>query len=344
MARMISIAKTNSSPLGNGTGIKLSKLILIDKLECHPTFENLYVIDQDRLERISQNMKEKNFDGSQPVNVWKVKDSEGNEHFYLIDGYTRRKAAILAGLEAIPYFEHTEFQNESEALKYAIHLQVDRRNLEPIDLLRNIEKLMSSDYIQNFEGDKNTEIGRLLGISKDTVMRNKYVISNATEDQLAQIENGEISAKALSAEIKKQKFIEENATEDQIDMIESGAITSDEVFQTIKKTKSKKDEPDEDEEENSYVDTDGTPRGISFQQRKEDDSPKLEPPKDDDWIKAARMEGFSNGFYKAFCYALAQVSNGKTPSEIWNSVPDFSPSEICKFELSDEDEKIALNL
>lgn len=361
MARMISINKTKTDALGNGTGIKLSKLILVNNLESYPLFENLYSIDDDRLSRIVENMKEKGFDGSQPVNIWHKMENDGSEHFYLLDGYTRKKAAILAGLEAIPYYEHTEFKDESEALRYALHLQVDRRSLEPIDLLNNIKKLMGDDYIKSYKGNKNSEIGRLLGISEKTVERNKYVIENATEEQLEQIENKEISAKQLAGNIKKQKFVEENADEEQLNQIKKNEATYEEVYDTLKKT-DHISEFDDDGLSDALEDTSGDPHGLSITDHSdgiERPSYKVHPEDDTDrWIKekniqaeSARKEGLEEGLkkgsdlaYEIYEYILSGIEGGKTADDLRNDekFSDFSAWKIYKaFGISDNNESTA---
>ena len=51
---------TNNLPVAN-QGLKLSKTILISKIEMHPKFQSLYHIDEDTLERITNNIKENGF-------------------------------------------------------------------------------------------------------------------------------------------------------------------------------------------------------------------------------------------------------------------------------------------
>ena len=50
------------------------------------------------------------------------------EGFALVDGHTRREASIITQLETIPVIK-IEFDNDQDALDYAIHLQKDRRNI-----------------------------------------------------------------------------------------------------------------------------------------------------------------------------------------------------------------------
>ena len=205
MAKKLNIITNGSAgglPVQN-QGLKLSKIIALNKIEEHEKFKALYTIDEDLLERIAEDMKANKFDQSQPVHLWLQTDEDENEHFYLIDGYTRVQAAKLAGLPTVPYFEHN-FESFDEAHRYALHLQVDRRNLDGADLLKNIELLMGSDYIKNMKGSKSAAIGEMLGVSKRTVDRATFVEKNATEEQLATIASGEATINATYNEIKKE--------------------------------------------------------------------------------------------------------------------------------------------
>lgn len=83
---------SGSSLLLADSGLKFSKQMLVEKIEFHEEFKNLYVIDDQVLGRIVNAMKETGFDNSQPVHIWHTNDSDGFEHWYLIDVYTRLKA------------------------------------------------------------------------------------------------------------------------------------------------------------------------------------------------------------------------------------------------------------
>ncbi len=71
-------------------------------------------------------------------------DEDGTSHNYLIDGYTRIAALKQSGHETVPYFEH-KFESFDNAYKYVLELQVNRRNLESSELLRNVSRLLGTD-------------------------------------------------------------------------------------------------------------------------------------------------------------------------------------------------------
>lgn len=296
MAKTLSIIKNGMKgglPVQN-QGLKLSKIIAIEKIEEHERFKMLYSIDEDLLGRISDDMKEHKFDTSQPVHIWLCKDEDGNEHFYLIDGYTRVSAAKLAGLTTVPYFEHN-FDSFEEAHRYALHLQVDRRNLNGMDLLKNIEELMGSDYIQNMKGNKNAAIGEMLGVSEKTVERANFVEKNASEEQIEKIESGEATINSTYNELKGKKkeksdrhvSVEDNDSESDMDSF--------------------------DDISDALEDTSGDPKGIVIGDHSdhiERPTNKLTAEEDSERTRERRKAyetGYFEGFLQAANYVLSAV-------------------------------------
>ena len=297
-------------PVAN-QGLKLSKIIALDKIEEHEQFKELYSIDEDLLERIAEDMKSNKFDASQPVHIWLFKDEDGTEHFYLIDGYTRVKAAKLAGLETVPYFEHT-FESFEEAHRYALHLQVDRRNLSSIDLLHNIEALMGSEYIQNMKGNKNAAMGEMLGVSEKTIERAKFVENNATEEQMEAIESGEATINSTYDELKgkKKKSDRQVSVDDEADNISE-----------------------------ALDDTSGDPKGIVIGDHSdgiERPDNKLSAEEDSERTlerKNAYEDGFVEGFLKAADYIFSQLKNDIFLEEVEKEINKAkkSYSKLSKF-------------
>jgi ParB-like chromosome segregation protein Spo0J len=67
-------------------------------------------------------MEKNGFDNFKPIDVWQG---------IVIDGNSRFKAAIMAGIKEVAVYEHN-FRNQEEALEYAIHNQRGRRNITEI--------------------------------------------------------------------------------------------------------------------------------------------------------------------------------------------------------------------
>ncbi len=167
---------------------KFSKMMLIEKIEEHPDFKALYKIDSEVLERIVSSMKENGFDDSQPVHIWVTDDG----HKYLIDGYTRYTASRKAGITSLPVYEH-KFKNFDETYKYVLGLQVNRRNLNGDELLRNVAILSKCDFVKKSSGNKAELIANSLGISKRTAQRAISVEKKADEEMRQKIENKEMT-------------------------------------------------------------------------------------------------------------------------------------------------------
>lgn len=245
MAKTLSII-TNGNKGGlpvQNAGLKLSKIIGIDKIELHDGFKNLYTIKPDRLERIEASMREHGFEQNRPIDIWITTDENGTEHFYLIDGHTRVTAAKAVGMTTIPYFEH-HFGTYNEALLYAIHTQIDRRNIDGVDFLNNIKFLMESDYIKEFKGSRNAEIARILGVSEKTVERGKYVIEHASEEQWEEIRNENATVNSIHTKLKEADFFEKNASDEQKEAVESGEAEIKEINAEIKASQKEDEESD----------------------------------------------------------------------------------------------------
>lgn len=331
MAKRINILSAGGEIPFADNGLKLSKSIRISEIEYYDDFRSLFSIDDELLKRIVKSIKDNKYDNSQPVHIWIYTDENGITHKYLIDGHTRVKAAEEAGLETIPYYEH-KFNSFEEAYKYVLGLQVNRRNLDGGELLRNISKLYGTDFIQNTEGKKSEAIAEILGKSDRTVEKGLYVIENADEETRAKIDSGKTTVnkayKQLKAEEKAvaTKQIKSNdGFEEDFDPFEDGI----------------------DDLSESLNDNEGNPHGLNFNHSDgiERSDYKLTPEEDDERTRERRsayLQGFSDGFYKALVFACAEISKGRTPEEVYKDerVSDLSTSEIEKFELPDDAEDI----
>lgn len=352
MAKTLNIITAGKNlPFANN-GLKLSENILIEKIEEHEKFKNLFSIDKALLDRIAKDMEKNKFDSSQPVHIWVTKDDGGTEHNYLIDGYTRVAACKIAGITMIPYFKHT-FATFDEAHCYALHLQTDRRNLSGIDLLKNIQELMGSDYIQSIDGNKNEAIGKELGVSEKTVERANKVNNMASDEQIERIESGEASPNQIYNEIVEQETVDEEATYEQLERIESGEATVKDICKEIKAEKksqkaSKKKSSDDDISE-SLSTNEETPAGLNFNHSDGIERPsyRLSPEQDSERTrerKAAYEAGLKKGSdlaYEIYDFILTEIESGKSAEEIRNDshFSDFSAARIYRAFNLDDDQK-----
>lgn len=316
----------DKTPFANNNA-KFSVTLPVNSIEFYPEFKSLFTIDDDVLERISNSIKEDKFDMSQPVHIWKFEDQD-KTHLYLIDGHTRLAAAKEAGLETIPCYEH-HFETFEEAYKYALKLQVNRRNLSSQDLFKNISKLYGSDFVQKTE-NKTETIAGLLGVSNSTVERALRVENSDNEELKAAVESGELTINQATKKIAQQKKQERESAKEK-----------------------PSSEEETDEISDGLSDNSGVPAGLNFSHSDGYERPVIPPAgiEDDNpsdaLIKARRegfldgeKEGFAEGFSKALMFVLYAVSKGKTPEEIYKDerISDLSPSELSGFVLEKEAE------
>ena len=331
MAKRINILSAGGEIPFADNGLKLSKSIRISEIEYHEDFKSLFAIDENLLKRITDSMLETKYDNSQPIHIWAYTDETGTCHKFIIDGHTRLKAAEQAGFETVPYYEHN-FETFEEAYKYVLGLQVNRRNLDGGELLRNISKLYGTDFIQNAEGKKSEAIAEILGKSDRTVEKGLYVIENADEETLAKIDSDKLSVNKAYKQLKAEgKAVAPKQIKPNDDFEEDFDPFEDNI----------------DDLSESLNDNEGNPRGLNFNHSDGIERPdyKLSPEEDDERTRERRsayLQGFSEGFYKALVFACAEISKGKTPEEVYKDerVSDLSTSVIEKFELPEDAEDI----
>lgn len=191
------LSSGNDVPLADDRK-KFSRMMLIEQIEEHPDFKALYKIDQEVLSRIVQSMKKGGFDDSQPVHIWLFEN-----HKYLIDGYTRYTACKESGITSVPVFEH-KFKSFDETYRYVLALQVNRRNLDSDELLRNVAVLSKCDFVRNADGNKATVIASTLGVSQRTAERAISVEKNADEEMRQQIQTGALTVNKAYKQLHEQ--------------------------------------------------------------------------------------------------------------------------------------------
>jgi ParB family transcriptional regulator, chromosome partitioning protein len=198
-----------------------------NKIKTHPTFENLFPIKPELLARIEANMKAGDYDDSQNVIVatW-----EGQNEPVCVDGHTRIRAAINAGINEIPTKTH-HFETENEALEYAIRLQANRRNMEDADILKCVMALdqrrarggdRRSDEAKSKPQDCGIENSRsasakytaeLLGISTRKVEQSRTVMDQADPETLEAVQTGKMSINKACNVTQERRKAEKAAAE-----------------------------------------------------------------------------------------------------------------------------------
>ena len=173
-------------------------------IQTRPPFSNLFQIDKNTLVAVKERMEKHGYDNAFPLILW------GD---VLIDGHTRLKAALLAGIEKVP-IEVKEFDNEKDALRYAIHNQRDRRNMGDAELLRCIREVdmpMSKEDAGAKGGKAEAEhiepthkvTAKVLGLGQSVVSDARTVLTDV--EATKEVEEGKTTIRKAAKKVRAAK-------------------------------------------------------------------------------------------------------------------------------------------
>lgn len=166
--------KTKKSGLGRGlsallqnaeTDITLSseyktngnssiQFVEINQIEANP-FQPRTEFEQKALEELAESIRVHGL--IQPITVRKM----GYDKFQIISGERRTRASILAGLERIPAY--IRIANDQEMLEMALIENIQRENLNPIEVSLSYKRLLEECNL------KQEELGERVGKDRSTV-------------------------------------------------------------------------------------------------------------------------------------------------------------------------------
>lgn len=177
------------------------KMVEISKLKFDKDFKELFAQEPDKVERIYQDMLIRGFDKSQPIIV--TKDN------CILDGNSRFMAATKAGIKMVPVVYKT-FADKNEAIKYELHLQLNRRNLSDAEILKMFKRLEELKNQSKKDGKPiseftNSKIAAQLKKSERQVQKIRELTKKADNETLMKVETGEISINQAYSEIKKSE-------------------------------------------------------------------------------------------------------------------------------------------
>jgi hypothetical protein len=184
----------------------------VQDIKTKSPFNELFAIDENILNSISENIRLKGFDVSQPIVIW---DGKG----IVIDGHTRLAAAKKAGVSNIITCSKP-FADEQSALAYAIHNQRNRRNLTQAEIQQCIEKVdqlkeRGGDHGNQFTGGKVAkasgdangksakQTAAIVGVSQATVERSRTVSSDPEVAQAVKAGKMSINKGAQTVKAKR---------------------------------------------------------------------------------------------------------------------------------------------
>ena len=176
-------------------------MVEISKLKFDKDFKELFAQEPDKVERIYQDMLNRGFDKSQPIIV--TKDN------CILDGNSRFMAATKAGIKMVPVVYKT-FADKNEAIKYELHLQLNRRNLSYAEILKMFKRLEELKNQSKKDGKPISEftdskIAAQLKKSERQVQKIRELTKKADNETLMKVETGEISINQAYSEIKKSE-------------------------------------------------------------------------------------------------------------------------------------------
>lgn len=175
-------------------------------------FKNVFTIQSKLLATIADSMKAIGFDGAFPLIVW-MKDKP-----VLLDGHTRLKAALQAGVTEVPVIiKH--FETDDAAIDYAVRSQRNRRNLSDAEILQciqTLDKLKKSGRPSmkcvpdgtHFKGRSSKEIADALGVSSRRVERARAVAKSGETEIQDAVKNGDMTVNSAYDALRAKKHAE----------------------------------------------------------------------------------------------------------------------------------------
>ena len=111
---------------------KIHEILLVE-IETNP-FQPRIEFNQEKLHELSSSIEQLGI--IQPITVRKLKDN----NYQLISGERRFRASKIAGLDKIPAF--VRFANDQEMLEMALVENIQRENLNPIEIALSYQRLI----------------------------------------------------------------------------------------------------------------------------------------------------------------------------------------------------------
>lgn len=179
------------------------QMVEISNLKFDKDFKELFAQEPEKVERIAHDMKEHGFDKSQPI----IATKDGS----ILDGNSRFMAANQIGIKYVPVV-YKDFADKNEALKYELHLQLDRRNLSDSEVFAMFKKLEEMKQSAKSEG-KSTEdftdakLAEQLKKSERQVQKMRELSKKADEQTLNKVVSGELTINQAYSVVKEFKHL-----------------------------------------------------------------------------------------------------------------------------------------
>jgi ParB family chromosome partitioning protein len=170
------------------------KKVGIESVKTAEPFISLLPIRDEVLAAITDNMRIKGYDQSQPLIIWK-------ERGVLVDGHTRLTAAKAVGIETVPVV-NASFSGEGEAISYMLQIQFSRRNIKDGELVRLAKKMLRG-YNKAADGSKADYLtNKFIGLSATKAKKIYFIAENAGDVELKELDEDNITINKLFNSIK----------------------------------------------------------------------------------------------------------------------------------------------
>ena len=180
---------------------QIPRLVPLESIPVLEIFETLFPIKEQNRESIAASIRSQGFDPKKAVLIGVFPDGRRS----LVDGYTRRAGAREVGLSEIYAWEQ-EFDSIEDAVDWALHEQMDRRNIseaEMYEFVLRVDQIKGKGRKDNgYKGRSSQRTADIVGTSPRTVERIRSVANLANEEQIQEIRSGEKSVYRIYQEIK----------------------------------------------------------------------------------------------------------------------------------------------
>lgn len=204
------------------TSVMTDKVIMVpvEKLHFDEKYKAVFKQEEDKVQRIADDMKANGFDKSQPIIV--------DKDFGILDGNSRFMACGIAGIAKVPVIIK-EFESQKDALIYELNLQMNRRNIKDDSVLIETYNTLAAFTDEN--GGKlftDVEIAEKLGVSPRQISKAKEVDLKASDEIKESLSNGEISLNKAYNQMKEEANAEaEPVNPETAESVDSGKAASE---------------------------------------------------------------------------------------------------------------------
>lgn len=191
--------------------------VSIDKLHFDEDYKAVFKQEEDKVQRIAEDMKENGFDKSQPIII--------DENYAILDGNSRYMACQIAGITKVPVIIK-KFESKRDALLYELGLQMNRRNIADDSVLIDTYHTLAEK--KDEEGNKlftDVEIAERLGVSPRQISKAKEVDLKANDELKDALKNGEISLNKAYNSMKEEMKAKEDIQKEPEEKAEEVAST-----------------------------------------------------------------------------------------------------------------------